>query len=138
MTSHLSDNHSSYRNHRRQVWIQIYVPILFTVVIGAALAIFIGITTFGDGDNSQRWAAISTIWLVIPVLIFGLLFGVVLTMAIYLMARLLNIIPPYSGKAQYYVIRTTQKTRTFSDLAVKPVLFLEGILASIQAFFGRK
>jgi hypothetical protein len=59
-------------------------------------------------------------------------------MVIYLMARLLKIIPPYSAEAQYYVNLATQKAQSFSDLAVKPVLFIEGIIASIQAAFSRK
>ena len=138
MTSHLPDNHSSYRKHRRQTWLQIYLPVLFSITISIVLAVFASITAFGQSDISQRWAAISTIWLVIPILFFGLLLLLLLIMVIYLMARLLKIIPPYSAEAQYYVNLATQKVRHFSDLAVKPVLFLEGIVASILAFLGKK
>jgi hypothetical protein len=60
-----------------------------------------------------------------------------LVFGIYLMMRLLKLIPPYSAKAQYLVNRTTQYTQHYSDLAVKPILFLEGVIASIKTFFRR-
>ena len=138
MTSHPTENHSSYRLHRRQLWWQVYLPVCFLVVVCIALAVFIGITAFSTGDNSQRWAAISTIWLVLPTMILGVLLFAVLVGLIYLMGRLLKIIPPYTGKAQHYVFLATRKTRAISDHAVKPILFLEGILASIRAVLGRK
>lgn len=138
MTSLPPENHSSYRLHRRQLWWQIYLPICILVIIGVALAVFTWITAFGEGDNSQRWAAISTIWLIIPAMILGVLFFAVLAGLIYLIGRLLKIIPPYTDKAQHYVSLATRKTRAITDLAVRPILFLEGILASLRAVFGRK
>jgi hypothetical protein len=93
--------------------------------------------TFSENGDSTRWAAISTIWLVVPVTIFGLLFFAVLAGLICLLARALKVSPPYTAKAQYYVNRITSAIRRFSDMATRPVLFLEGIKASLKAFFGR-
>ena len=132
-----SENHASYRKHRKQAWLQIYVPILIIIILGLAMAFVIGSSAIRGQGDSQRWAAISTIWLVIPVLIFSLVILALLVSGIYLMMRLLKLIPPYSAKAQYLVNRTAQKTRYYSDLTVRPVLFLEGVIASIKEFFRR-
>jgi hypothetical protein len=133
----LSENHASYRKHRRQAWLQIYVPILIIIILGFAMAFVIGSYAMKGQGDSQRWAAISTIWLVIPVLVFSLVVLALLISGIYLLMRLLKLIPPYSAKAQYHVNLTVQKTRYYADLSVKPVLFLEGVKASIKEFFRR-
>ena len=44
--------------------------------------------------------------------------------------------PPYTAKAQYYVNRGASEAKRFSDIATKPVLFLEGMRASLKALFG--
>jgi FtsH-binding integral membrane protein len=137
MNSQLPGNHTSYKNHRRQFWLQIFLPMLVTILIIIAVAVLTGLAAFGENGDSPRWAAISTIWLVIPVMIFGLVFLAILAGLIYLLARGLKVIPPYSSKAQYYVNRATSEVQRFSDMASKPVLFIEGIKASLKAFFGR-
>ena len=110
---------------------------LLAVLLIIAVAVLTGTIAFGEGGDSPRWAAISTIWLVIPVMIFGLIFLAILAGFIYLLARALKVMPPYSSEAQHYVNRATSEIKRFSDMAAKPVLFLEGITASLKTLFGR-
>jgi len=133
----LSKNHTSYKNHQRQFWIQIFLPMILAILLVIAVAIAAGWAAFGGNGDSPRWAAISTIWLVIPVMVFSLIFLIILIGLVYLLARTLKISPPYTAKAQYYVNRATSAVKRFSDMATKPVLFLEGTKASLKAFFGR-
>ena len=137
MKPQFSRSHPSYKNHRRQFWIQIFLPMLLAILLIISVAVLTGTTAFGEGGDILRWAAISTIWLVFPVMIFGLIFLAILAGFIYLLARALKFMPPYSSKAQYYVNRAASEIKRFSDVAAKPVLFLEGITASLKAFFGR-
>ena len=137
MKPQLSGNHPSYKNHRRQFWIQIFLPILLTVLLFIAVAVLTGTAAFGENGDSPRWAAVSTIWLIIPVMIFGLIFFAILAGFIYLLAQALKVMPPYSSQAQYYVNRAASEIKRFSDMAAKPVLFLEGITACLKAFFGQ-
>ena len=138
MKHQILDNHFSYQNHRRQFWVQIFLPMILAVLLIIVIAVLTGIAAFGENGEAPRWAAISTIWLVIPVMIFGLLILAILVGLIYLLAQALKTSPPYTAKAQYYVNRATSETKRFSDMATKPVLFLEGIIASLKALFGRK
>ena len=137
MDPRLNGNHASYRKHRRQVWLQVYLPAIILVILGLSLSVLIGIAAFNETGNAQQWAAISTIWLVLPLLVFGLVFGTLVITLIYLVARLLKLLPPYTAKAQTYVYRASHKTQYYSDMAVKPVLILEGIAASIRSFLGK-
>jgi uncharacterized membrane protein len=133
----IPQDHYSYTEHRRQFWLQIFLPIILAVILIIAVATVTGIAAFGVNGDSPRWAAISTIWLVIPVMFFGLLFLAILGGLVYLLARGLQVLPPYTSTAQYYVNRAASEIKRFSNMATRPVLFVEGLKASLKAIFGR-
>ena len=136
MKPQLSENHPSYQNHRRQFWLQIFLPMILAVLfIIIVVAVISGVGASGQNGEIPRWAAITTIWLIILIMFFGLLLLVILSGLIYLLARTLNILPPYSSQAQYYVNRGASEVKRYSDMAAKPVLFIEGIIASLKAIF---
>ena len=136
MKSKFSENHPSYQNHRHQFWLQIFLPMILAVLLILVVAVITSVSAFGANGDSPRWAAISTIWLVIPVMFFSFLFLVILAGLVYLLARGLKVIPPYTSKAQYYVNLAASETKRFSDMATQPVLFIEEIKASLKAIFG--
>ena len=74
----LPQDHPSYQLHRKQLWTQILLPILLTVLVFIAVIVLTSVATFRNNGDVARWAAISTIWLVLPVLIVGLLFLIIL------------------------------------------------------------
>ena len=129
--------HESYLKHRKQVVWQVILPVVLTSLLCVALIVLINVATFNQGGDVARWAAVSTIWIVIPVIfglviVFALLAGLV-----YLMKKLLNVTPTYTGMAQDYVHIGAGYVRRAADAIVKPVLQFNGILASINAFFER-
>jgi uncharacterized membrane protein len=129
--------HYSYKLHRKQRNTQIILPIILSVVVLVGLIVLISFATFKQGGDVGRWAAISTIWIVIPILLAGLITLVVLIGRIYLMARALQGLPYYTGIAQDYVYKARGYIIRGADMAVKPILALDGWLESIKAFFGR-
>lgn len=130
--------HESYKRHRRELAWQIILPVALTALLFVVLIVLINIATFDQGGDAARWAAVSTIWIVIPIMIAALVFLVILVGLIYLMIQLLGITPKYTGIAQDYVYKAAAYVKRGTEMAVKPVLFLDGIGASIRAFFGRK
>ena len=56
---------------------------------------------------------------------------------VYLMQKLLNVTPTYTSLAQDYVYIAEGYIKRATEAIVKPVLQLNGILASINAFFER-
>lgn len=133
----IPQSHHSYEEHRRQFWLQIFLPVILAVLLIIVVAVITAVAAFGPNDASPVWAAISTIWLVIPVMIFGFFVLAILAGFVYLLARGLQVLPPYTSKAQYYVDRAVSEIKRFSDMATQPVLFIEGIMASLKAIFGR-
>ena len=130
--------HPSYKNHRRELWTKILVPMLIAVAIIIAVATLTGIATFRDDGEVGRWAAISIIWLVIPLMAAGLLLLIVFFGIIYGMARLLALIPGYTGQAQRIVWRIEGYVKRGADQAVRPILALDGIVASLKRLMGTK
>jgi len=116
---------------------QIILPMVLTVILCIAAVVLINIATFRDNGDVARWAAVSTIWIVIPIMIGTLIFLVLLGGLIYLMARLLNIAPTYTGEAQHYVNIGVGYIKRATEAMVKPVIGLNGILAGITAFFEK-
>ena len=130
--------HLSYKRHRKERMTQIILPVVLTVVLIIALIVLINIATFRDSGDVARWAAISTIWIVIPIMIGMLIFLALLIGIIYLVARLLNITPTYTNMAQGYVRKAAMYIKRGADAVVRPVIQLKGFLATVEAFFQRK
>lgn len=130
--------HESYLKHRRQAAWQIVLPVALTALLIVALIALVNIATFNEGGDVARWAAVSTIWIVVPIMIGMLIFLVLLTALVYLMKKLLNVAPTYTGMAQDYVHKIAGYIQRGADAAVKPILGWEGIKAGVRAVFGRK
>lgn len=130
--------HESYRRHRKQLGWQIILPVVLAALLIVALIVLVYVATFNQGGDVARWAAISTIWIVIPIMIGMLVLIALLFGLVYLMKKLLNITPTYTNLAQDYVHKAAAYVKRGADAAVKPVFFAGGLGASIRAFFGRK
>jgi hypothetical protein len=130
--------HESYRRHRRQRTIQIILPVVLAAILFIAAVVLINIATFGYNGDVGRWAAISTIWIVIPVCVIGFVFLLLLGGLVYLMGRLLGVAPRYTGKAQDFVHKLAIRIRRIADTAVKPIFAVNGFGATIKALLGRK
>ena len=130
--------HESYKRHRKQVAWQIVLPVVVAAILIVGLIVLINVATFRDNGDVGRWAAISTIWIVIPVMVAGLIFFIILGGIVYLLKYLLNIAPIYTGQVQDFVHKIVGYIKRMADAIVKPVLFVDGIGASINRFLGRK
>ncbi|HNK63109.1 MAG TPA: hypothetical protein PKL78_01095 [Anaerolineales bacterium] len=129
--------HYSYLRHRRQLGRQIILPVVLSALLLAGVTVLVSVATFKQGGDVGRWAAVSTIWVIIPILLGGLIVLAILAGLIYLMAKALGALPYYTGLAQDYVFKVRGYIIRGADAAVKPILALNGWLESIKAFFER-
>jgi hypothetical protein len=126
---------SSYRLHRKQRFWQILFPVMLVILLILAVAVFVVLTAArgnGGGDISI-WADTSMILLILPVLVFAVLIVLVFLGLIYLVARLLNILPFYSSQAQYYADLVSSKIKTLAGKLVEPIIKVKSVTASINA-----
>lgn len=130
--------HASYQRHRKQRISQILLPIVLAALLFIVMVVFINIATFSYSGDVGRWAAISTIWLSIPVCIMGLVFLALLVGLVYLLGRLLGIAPTYTIQAQNFVHKLAIRIRLMADKIVKPIISLNSFGASVKTLLGRK
>ncbi len=96
------------------------LPVLLATIAILGLIALISISTFGGNGDVGRWAAISTMWLVIPAMVAEVAVLAVLAALIYLVSRLIGIIPPYSGRTQRIVHRIESTIRRGTDMLRRP------------------
>lgn len=114
--------------HRRQTTRQILIPFVLANLLILATAILVGVSAFRPGADAGRWAAIATIWLVIPLMLGMLVLLALLAGMVYGLARLLKITPEYTGKAQSWLLWLNLKIRETADKIIQPVLSLKAWL----------
>lgn len=123
--------------HRKQAVRQIILPIVTAALVMIGMIVLVSLATFRQGGDVGRWAAISTMWILIPVMVAGLILFVLLLSLIYLLARALGGLPYYTGLAQDYVYKARGYIIRGANMVVKPILVVEGVLGNIKAFFER-
>jgi hypothetical protein len=129
--------HYSYQLHRKQRTTQIILPMVISALVMIGMVVLISFATFKSNGDVSRWAAISTIWIVIPILLAGLIVLAILIGLIYLMARALGALPHYTGIAQDYVYIAQGYIIRGADMVVKPMIALESFIEKVKAFFER-
>jgi len=129
--------HESYLKHRKQRAWQIAMPVILAAVLLIALIVLISIATFRNNGDVARWAAVSTMLILVPIMIGMFIFLVLLVGIAYLLGRLLGVTPRYTGLAQDYVYKAAGIIKHGLDAMVKQIIEMQGVLASIRKFFRK-
>lgn len=131
-------DHLSYKTHRREALVQIWLPVSLAALMVCALAALIALASSRGQADTGRWSAISTIWLTLPIIILGVLFSLLISALIYVLTLAVKALPGYSGRAQVAAYRVHGALKSAADLAVRPVIAIEGYLATLAAILGER
>jgi Na+/H+ antiporter NhaC len=118
------------QKHHREVLLQITLPLIIFVLIILALAVF---AATGAPGNVSRWASVSLIWLLVPMILLAFIFLIILGGLAFGVTRLIGILPEYAHKVQDIFDRIGDLVKQGSDAAVEPFLRVQSFLASVQA-----
>ena len=139
MKSH-QDNPHRIRNpftkqrHRKEVFWQISVPI---VIGGMILLVISFLSTRLVADETSRWADISSIWIIAPVIVLGFLSLVTLIAGIVAVVKLIQVLPNYSFRLQKSLMNVRTRLKRMADRSVEPVLRLGAFSAAAKKFSRR-
>jgi len=123
----------SIRAHKTQFTWQILAPVILVVLIVIAAGVIVIANAASGHGQSGLWADISVIWLVTPALFFALGFLVVIITTIYGMAKLLQILPHYTGMTGDFFARLAAGTRKLADGTTKPIVWIRQARAVIKS-----
>ena len=130
-----SQKRASYQAHRRDIRWQILAPMIVVLILIIAASVAVSAS---PAASASLWADVSTIWLLIPWLIFAFIMLLTLSGLIYGMAKLLQITPIYTEKLYHLIRLIGRKLEKVADSSTKPIFFVEEISAGIKSFFIQK
>ena len=125
-------NPITHAKHRREVFLQITLPMLIGVLLVMAVVaviIFSGTTTTSD---LSRWADVSLIWLILPSLVIALLFLIILSAFIYLITVVLQMTPRYARIIQLYFEIGKYRVGQISTQITEPFVKARSIWAVVR------
>jgi hypothetical protein len=126
-------NPATHAIHRREVFWQITFPLIIALLLILGLVgvvIFAGFQGLGE---VSRWADVSLIWLLLPALVVVLVMLLMLSGVVYLITRLLAILPGYARLAQDFFYLVQVRVKSISDKLVEPILKLRSFKAGADA-----
>lgn len=118
------------QKHRREVLLQITLPLVIFGLIILALAVF---AASGGPGNASRWASVSLIWLLIPLILIAFIFLIILGGLAFGVTRLIGVLPGYTHQVQDFFDRIGELVQQGSDKVVEPFLRAQSFIASVQA-----
>jgi hypothetical protein len=112
----------SFAKHRRDVNLQIILPIVLVILVGIGLTALSGYAATANNPGVSLWADISIIWLIIPAMLMALVILAVMVALVAGLSRLLKISPHYTGLAQSYALWFNAQVTIWSEKIMNPVL----------------
>jgi hypothetical protein len=122
--------------HRRQTFWQIYLPIAAGFAAFLVLGILVVLSQETGNPELSRWAAIATIWLILPLLAFGTVALLVNLLFIFLFSKINNSLPDYGRPARFYVHRLAFQIRKLADRLVEPGISLQSNFNGFKAILS--
>jgi hypothetical protein len=117
---------------RKNVWLQIYLPILLGVI---ALVVLVASIWASQQGRASVWADVSLVMLIIPTFIIGLILLAILGALAYGIAYLIGVLPDPFRRLQEIMNRVSASFEKGSNIAAKPFIFPGAVGAAIRAIF---
>ncbi len=130
-------NPKTRRRHQQEMFWQVTLPMLAGGLILLALTVLVVLGGIRGGELG-RWAGISLIWLITPLMVVTLIGLLVLIGSIYGLVRLIQAIPRLSYQALGWMLLLGLYIRRFGDRLVEPVLRAQMAAASLKALRRRR
>lgn len=122
--------------HRRQVFWQILFPVMLAAAGGVFLVVILSLATINGSNTSAQWASISLIWMILPLLVVGILFSLLLAGMIFLLVRLTHKLPTYTHLVHTYLQIINIRSKILMDKAAKPQIDLLSWWAAEKSFWN--
>lgn len=123
--------------HNRQVFWQILLPVILAFLAGITLVVLLSISTANGSTASAQWSSIATIWLILPLMVFGGFFALTLAGLIYLISRMQRKLPTYTHLVNTYIQIFNIRVGILYDQAARPQITALSRWAGWRTFWKR-
>ena len=114
---------------RRQTWLQIYLPIIVTIIVIVTMVIAIAVLRQG---GYSVWADILLILLVVPVLIIAAMAAVALGYATYYTIILIRNLPGPVRQGQILAAQLSIVVRAYADRITKGYIVPDAVIVAFK------
>ncbi|MBA4375521.1 MAG: hypothetical protein C0401_05030 [Anaerolinea sp.] len=126
------------RIHSDQVSLHILLPILLTAVICLTVGILLTVTTISQPASTVQWAHIALIFLIAPLLLFGLILLVFIIFLSKLMAHWNITLPPSLRIIRESITGFNVSVQRLSMQPARPLIFIKSLAAGVRAIIKKR
>lgn len=119
--------------HRRQVLIQIWLPLTVGTLLVLAVAGLAIAGTVNKSSEVNRWGNISAVYVMLPTLVTSLLTLSLLVLAILGISKLLVKVPVWLAAVQKIFARIAALVKAYADKLAAPVVAVGGVTSGLNA-----
>jgi hypothetical protein len=130
-------NPETRARHRRETFLQIYLPLIFGGLLAAAACV-LPIVVVAQAGEVGRWADISLIWLILPMLVVLLIPLALVGGLGYGVTSLLQSLPAGMFRLLQVLTTVNSQVRSISDRLVEPFVQVQSSSAGIRSLFRKR
>ncbi len=130
-------NYSPVEVHHRQMFWQVWMPIIVSSLLVLALGTLAIIGAIQGSPVVEHWGAIAAILVILPVLLAGVIILAVVGGIVYGLALLLKNMPNWMLRLQLLMIRVALAFRRAADTATQPVFKVNTFTARAATLWDR-
>lgn len=128
--------------HKTELIWQILIPVLVCILAAIGIGILTIFTSVNNPGMNDKWAQISLVFLILPLLFIGLILLVVIIITSRLITKTQRFLPPQFNKLDHLVKSVQAFTGTTVNKATTPIIAIQstkaGIIRLLQlAFYQR-
>ena len=125
-------NPTTHAKHRREVLWQITVPLLVVLILLLGLVGLVIWSGVQANPEVGRWADISLVWLIVPVIILSFIFLLLLSAITFGVIKLIQVLPPYARLVQDFFLRIQARVSGISNSLVRPIVQTKSAAAAAR------
>lgn len=130
-------NASPVEMHRRQMLLQVWLPLIVSIIIVLAVMIIAAVGTVQGSPQINRWGNISAILIILPILLAGVILLALIGVGIYGLRKALQAMPGFFTKLQIRVANIALATHRAADSSTQPIFAVNNFTVSVKTVWNR-
>ncbi|MRS02257.1 hypothetical protein EG832_03355 [bacterium] len=123
--------------HKRQTTFQVLLPVIAISAICLGLCIFLLISTYTEPQSTEQWAQISTMFLILPALLLGLVCLAFLILLGVFAGKWNKSWPPALRNLRLIIIQFESNLQGLAQKPAQPVIWIKSTFAGIKTIFKK-
>jgi drug/metabolite transporter (DMT)-like permease len=121
-------NSVTQERHRKEVFLQVTIPVIIFSLVMLALAV---ITIYpATAEQDSRWADISVVFLLVPVIFMALISLFILAVSVYATVYFIKVLPPFFFRVYQWLYLVNNRVQLIGEFITKPFIRINAWMAS--------